>query len=455
MEFHEEEEEGVEELGVIDDESYDRRRSVTSATPRSCSRPVTRGRSHSSAGPHGIYPFATDVSALSVEVAVAKVQQQQQEWHRQQQQQQQPTELELEERKKHSHRRSRSMMSRVLTPMRGSSGLSSSRERGSRMLSMDERFRRNSSNALRTERASSIDIQQEEKQREEELLQEDESEREEQEQEHQHVVRRHEPQQSVPSVIDLFRLQPAKMTGDTLSPVAARAGAPSLSTSGNLAGSLSARHQPHQQQRNDDVRKEGEAQASASSDSHSGRWCFDAGGQPQRSTSPPLAENYTYYPALNSPPTAYRDGSAGTAAPTPPLPTATGGDSTNIVKGNDDDAGSTAGSSPRGGPQQEHQRLRHQQRWPGGSHFESTAPAPVPAVAIYTEEPLYTGGTGFAGSGSGSTPVAALQQQDLARHMREASTNTVDAGREGRVAFSGGVAAAGRSDGRAAAEVRD
>lgn len=365
------------------------------------------------------------------------------------------------------------MMSRVLTPMWGSSGLGSSAG-SSRILSMDERFSRNNpSDAIRPERASSSsrETQQEEKQREEELPGADAAEPEEEEaQEHQHVVRRHEPQRSVPSVIDLFRLQPpASLAGDASSPVSAKADAlsSSLSTSGNFAGSPYATAGQQQQQRpqpaetNYDVGRGQGGGAEASSDSHAGRWCFDAEGQPQQTMSSSLPASYTYFPALNSPPTAYRDGSGGTEAPTPPLPTAAPGpvsggliSAFSRTNASDDDVASAA-ASPRG-PQQ---RQQQQRRWQGGIHAEGAAtaaavvppPSPPPVVAGYTREPLYNGGGGFDGSGSGhSAAIAAFQQQDLARHIREASTNTVDAGREGRVTFRGAVA--GRWDGRGAAD---
>eukprot|EP00903_Cladosiphon_okamuranus_P009149 g8742.t1 len=459
------EEEGVGELAVDDFESYDRRRSATSATPRNHSRPstttpVSRGRCHSSVEAHGVHPHGVDVSALSVEVAVAKVQQQQQEWRRRQQQQQQPTELGLEAKKKGSHLRSRSMMSRVLTPMRGSSGVGSSVRR-SRMLSMDEGFRTNSTTALWTERASSIEAQQEEKQREQQLLVDDEAEEEEEEQEHQHVVRRHHPQQSVPSVIDLFKLQPATLADGACSPRPARADDVSpLSNSGNLAGSLNASRPRYQEETIDDVRREG----GASSEILAGRWCFEAEGQPRRTTSPPpLPESYTYYPPLNSPPTAYRDGSAGTAAPTPPLPNASadhtvGGGNANAVSAvntccrlkadnNVASAGGGGAFSPRG-PHQHHQR-----QWQGGQHLgsdtsTSTAPAALPSLAVYTRETLCNAGVRFESKSGGGTPIAGLQEEDLARHMREASTNTVDAGRSDGRPAAAAAADQGGSEGR-------
>ena len=493
-----EEEEGLEEEPEEErEEPLLRRRSVSSVTPSVCgARNISRERSHSSAGPNGARPSAEDASALSVEVAVARVQQRQQRWRelqrreqqeqeqqrqqqqQQQQQHQQPTGPGLDG-KKTSHRRSRSMMSRVLTPMLGNASMGSS-ARGSRMSSLDERFRRTPATPIRTDRESSADGKQgEEKQHDAdgELLEDCKEEAEagevEDEEEHQHVVRRHEPQRSVPSVVDLFKLAPGTFTQPAASPVRDVS-----SRRGDLAGSLAGaagRQQPHRVTEND-VEREGRG-GDASGSSDAGRWRLDVGGgQQSQQTTPrtPLPDNNVYRPALVSPPTAYRD-DAGTAAPSPPLLANPG------RRGTSTDNGSAPTSPYSRGriledrrqqqQQQQQQQHRHHQHLLGNYRANAAVDEAPPAPATYVLGSLYDGGilddgssSGGGGGGSGgSKGIAALQQQELsmARHMREASTNTVDAGREGRRSpFRGGVppaaaAAAGEPGGGRVVDQRE
>ncbi len=450
-----------EEPGEEREEPQLRRRSVSSVTPSARSpRMISRGRSHSSAGPKGASPRREeDASALSVEVAVAQVQQRQQQWreqqqreHEQHQQHQQQRQQQPTDAGKNSHRRTRSMMSRVLTPMLGNANMGNS-ARGSRLSSLDERSRRNSLSTARTDRVSSTDrTMEEEKQHADvELLEdskEEEEDEEEEEEEHQQVVRRHEPQRSVPSILDLFNLKP----GTFAQPPPSHVGNASplrgdvAATYGDLAGSLSPgrqrQQQPHQALENDVERERGAGRDG--SDAAGGR-CFHPGRQQQQqqqATPPPaLPENYSFHSRPNSPPTAYRD-KGGTTAPSP-LPAHQGRQGASV------DGGGSAAASPRPRGQDGEDRRHQQQR---GDSRGSGAAGPKTIAAVDAAGSLGDG-LGLDGSGGGAAEaIAALQQQELslARHMREASTNTVDAGRGGRSPFRGAAsasAAAGRSDG--------
>ncbi|CAM9445811.1 unnamed protein product, partial [Ectocarpus fasciculatus] len=431
-------------------------------------------RCHSSADVRG-----PDVSALSVEIAVATVQNNQRQ-QRQQREQHNAAQNEHHVQvgltgvgtaaaaaagqgsRKAPHRRATSLVSRVFG---GSAGSSAARD--SRTASLEERLGRGSSS---TDRASSIDPRHEgdeEKQAEQQRIEEEEEEEEEQEySRHQHVVRRHEPQRSVPSVVDLFRLEPSSFTHPTTpaaalpSPLAAAGHAPPA-----VAASLSAEDLAASLQQ-----------------------AFSVGQHQRRQqTSPPAAR----YAPSTPPPSVYRDESAATVAPSPTPPDGSTHHATASRRGRSGGGGgedARSSASPRGrgrrgdGRHQPHHHQDGDQQQQGVLpprllEVCTAVPAGVTARDKEQLQVLYDGGVTYPLTGGGDDDdddddaegeedddaLGALQQQQqqeelsLARHLREASTNTVDAGREGRMAYGGGATAdwgAGRSDGYHLRQVR-
>lgn len=405
----------------------------------------------------------SDVSALSVEIAVATVQNNQRQ-QREQREQHNAAQDEHhvpagltgagtaaasagEGRRKAPHRRGASLVSRVFG---GSAGSSAARD--NRTASLEERHGRGSHS---TDRASSADPrhegdeekQAENQQRKDEAQEEEEEEEE--DSEHQHVVRRHEPQRSVPSVVDLFRLQPSSFT----QPTTPSAALPSPSVAGHappaVAASLSAE------------------------DLAASLQVFSAGQHQHQHQASPAAR----YAPSTPPPSVYRDESAATAAPSPTPPDGSNHHATASRRGRSGSHDARSSASPRGRIGDGRHQPRHHQDGDQQQQGVLTRPpqevctAVPPGVAARDKEqqqqqvlygggvtyPLYTGGDNDDDDAEGEEDddaLGALQQQQeelsLARHLREASTNTVDAGREGRMAYDGGATAdwdAGRSDG--------
>lgn len=345
------------------------------------------------------------------------------------------------------------MISRVLPPMLGGSSVSSS-ARGSRLSSTEERTRRSYSNATSAGRMSWIDRQVEQIEHVEEGAEEKEVEEGEEhvqeeeddgQQQHQQVLRRHEPRRSVPSVIDLFGTA-------TFTPPKAADVRPAFSASDPSSGPPS------------DPISAGDL---ASSSDAAAIW-----RRPQHDlrTSPRLPPAGARYPPQFSPPTAYRDGSSVEASASSssagrttsglqqPLYAETHCSDNSPFFSNSgrsrDGAGLSSASRPvrpddvedQQQPGRQDQQQQQQQSLP-----ETIATGPT--LTTHSEESAHQrvacdGREAAAAHGVLSSDFFTAppeQKLEPARHMREASTVTVDAGREGERAIAGeGGAAAGR-----------